>query len=564
MNINLLTIDSNLAATTGTSPFLSPPNANTMDSQFALTLDDKKLQTNNLEKPTTDNIKKEEVQNHKQSLTTSPQELTTLIDKTIQTDNPYKAEHKTNSKEQNAIPDSIKKQNKQSNIIQSWLAEHSVAGEQNKGYTITKTEPKAGKQLTQIITNTQNDRFPSITGHAVKSAQIKLLHTTEKGQLGIKTVLPINSNGQNGLKAISPDTSKSNPAAKKQLETASSNEKVTLSAKAITETKSITEKVNIKEFISKVSGNISENANTTKARPETLNINPTTVQDKTSEKQPQNNKNGLEKSILAAETDAKANKSQNIPNLSNPNNKEPISASNTSLENQSVQKLNIATVQINAGQIKEHGNSASNKSSSKSFEQMLSQNNPQTLITEPPAVPAKNAKITNTMGQSSSSDVSADIGKQILESVQRSISQQGTDRQITVRLNPPELGKVFIRFQQQNAELTGFMEVNKAQTRFEIEQALPQIIRNLADCGIQIKRLEVVLSNEQQSGQGALGNQSLHNGQEQQQYSANPDTSGNDTDIHKSNEWLTSNNSYENLSELQWGLITDGSINLLI
>ena len=563
MNINLLTIDSNLAAATVTSSFLSPPYSNTKDSQFALTLDDKKLQTNKLEKPTTDNIKRE-VQEYKQPFIAFQQEPILPIDKTIKSENPYKTDHTTNSKEQNVIPDSTQKQNKQPNIIQGWLSEHSIAGEQNKGYTITKIEPKAGKQLDQIIANTQNDRFPSVTGHAVKSVKIKLLHTTEKGQLGIKTILPTKSMGQNGLKAISPDTSKSNPAAKKQLETASSNDKANLSYRVIAEKKSITEKANIKEFTPKVSGNTSENANTTKAKPEAVNINPTTVQDKISEKQPQNDRNGHEKSILAADTDAKANKSRNISNFSNSNNKESIPAGHTSLENQSVQKLNIATVQINAGQIKEQSNSASNKSSSQSFEQMLSQNNPQILITEPPAVSAKNAKITNTTGQSSSSDVSADIGKQILESVQKSISQQGTDRQITVRLNPPELGKVLISFQQRNAELTGFMEVNKTQTRFEIEQALPQLIRNLADCGIQIKRLEVVLSNEQQSGQGALGNQSLHNGPEQQQYPANPGTSENDTDVHKSNQWLISNNSYENPSELEGAIITDGSINLLI
>ena len=157
-----------------------------------------------------------------------------------------------------------------------------------------------------------------------------------------------------------------------------------------------------------------------------------------------------------------------------------------------------------------------------------------------------------------------DRGWFIFESVQTSISQQSTDRQITVSLNPPELGKVLIRFQQQEAELTGLMEVNKAQTRFEIEQALPQIIRNLADCGIQIKRLEVTLSNEQQTGQGTLGNQSLQSDGTQQQYSANPGTAENDTDINESNEWLARNNSYENLSELQEALITDGSINLLI
>jgi flagellar hook-length control protein FliK len=166
--------------------------------------------------------------------------------------------------------------------------------------------------------------------------------------------------------------------------------------------------------------------------------------------------------------------------------------------------------------------------------------------------------------QNSSSDVSADIGKQILESVQRYMSQQGDEQQISVRLNPPELGKVLIKFQQHENELTGLMEVSKNQTRHEIEQTLPQIIRNLADSGIQIKRLEVVLSNEQQPGQGAFGNQSLQSGGSQQQHSGNPGTSGNDMDVQQSNEWLASNNSYEGLSELQETLITDSSINMLI
>ena len=108
------------------------------------------------------------------------------------------------------------------------------------------------------------------------------------------------------------------------------------------------------------------------------------------------------------------------------------------------------------------------------------------------------------------------------------------------------------------------MEVNKSQTRFEIEQALPQIMRNLANCGIHIKRLDVMLSNEQQPGQGTLGNQSLQYGGAQQQYSANQGTSGNDSAFNQNSEWLSSNNSYENLSELQEALITDGSINMLV
>ncbi|TFG44652.1 MAG: flagellar hook-length control protein FliK, partial [Candidatus Brocadiia bacterium] len=233
-------------------------------------------------------------------------------------------------------------------------------------------------------------------------------------------------------------------------------------------------------------------------------------------------------------------------------------------ENQNAQKLNIASVQVSTGQTKDQGTSTSNKNNSQGFEQMLSHNTPQTLITEQSPAAAKNATTANMPGQNSSSNVSADIGKQILESIHSSVSQQGAERQITIRLNPPELGKVSITFRQQDSELTGLMEVSKPQTRFEIEQTLPQIIRNLADSGIHIKRLEVMLSNEEQSGQGTLGNQSMQSGGAHQHNSANPGTPGNNPDADESNEWLTNNNGYENLYELQEGLITDGSINMLI
>jgi hypothetical protein len=108
------------------------------------------------------------------------------------------------------------------------------------------------------------------------------------------------------------------------------------------------------------------------------------------------------------------------------------------------------------------------------------------------------------------------------------------------------------------------MEVSKPQTRFEIEQTLPQIIRNLADSGIHIRRFEVMLSNEGQTGQGSLGNQSMQSGGAHQQNSANHWMPGYNPDADESNEWLASYNSYENLYEFQEGFIADGSINMLI
>lgn len=557
MNVNLLTIDNNLAAATKTRPFPSKSDSNANNSQFALALDSEKLQVKTHEKPTTDNIK-EKVQNHEKPLSGSSSESPQSINKKQKSEKYSKNADKTESKEQNIISSSTKQKNKQLNEIQSRLAELSILVEQNKEGTHAKNEAKASFQIAQITTKTQN-KSPSVTGHAVKSTEIKLLHATEKGQLGIKTVLPAKSNGENGLKAITTELSKSTPAVKKQPETASNNDKATVSAKTI----SLTEKGNTKELTPEISDNTGKGTNASSVKPSAMNINPATVQDKTSETKPYSKQVDTEKLKLTADTDAKSKKSQNIWNLSNTNSKESIHTGNNVSENKNVQKLNAAPVQVIAGQTKDQSNSASNKSSSQVFEQILSHNNSQPLITEQSPILAKNATAANHQSQSSS-DVSADIGRQILESVQISMSQQGTDHQITVRLNPPELGKVLIRFQQQDTELTGLMEVNKSQTRYEIEQALPQLIRNLADCGIHIKRLDVTLSNEQQPGQGAVGNQSLQSGGSQQQYSNNPDSFGNDSALSQSNEWLTSNNSYEDLPEFQGALLTDDSINILI
>jgi len=229
-----------------------------------------------------------------------------------------------------------------------------------------------------------------------------------------------------------------------------------------------------------------------------------------------------------------------------------------------VQELNVTAVQVSTGQTKNRNSSTSNNSSNSDLEQILSHNNPQTPVTEQSTSSAEGAKSYNPPGQTSPSETHADIGKQILESIHKPLSQEGQNQQITVRLNPPELGKVFIKFQEQDNQIIGLLEVSKTQTRIEIQQALPQIIRSLQDSGIQIKRLDVVLSEEEQPEQEALRDQSLQNGWAQQQDSTNSYMGGNNPNTNEINEWLINNNSHQNISELQEALTTDGSINILI
>jgi len=95
-----------------------------------------------------------------------------------------------------------------------------------------------------------------------------------------------------------------------------------------------------------------------------------------------------------------------------------------------------------------------------------------------------------------STDIPKSVGEQIMESVQSSL-QQGNGR-ITIQLHPPELGSVVVKFQQEQGGINGLLEVSRAETRFEIEQTLPEIVRGLEESGVRIGRIEVILTDHSQ------------------------------------------------------------------
>ena len=228
-------------------------------------------------------------------------------------------------------------------------------------------------------------------------------------------------------------------------------------------------------------------------------------------------------------------------------------------------KLNVTGVQISTGQTKDSNSSLPDNSSysnGKGLEQMLSSigtHSPQSSIEGQSSAFAMSAK---TAGAASFGGVSANISEQIYRTVSGSLGQG--EQQITIQLNPPELGRVFIKFQEQADQITGLLEVSKIQTKVEIQQALPEIIRNLADCGIVVKRLEVVLSETGSSEQQPYKEPSLQDGWFQQGGSANSGASGNSQDTFGTDEWLANDNNYQDITGLEEMLITDKSINILI
>jgi hypothetical protein len=101
-------------------------------------------------------------------------------------------------------------------------------------------------------------------------------------------------------------------------------------------------------------------------------------------------------------------------------------------------------------------------------------------------------------------------------------SALGSDRTLTISLNPPELGRVIIQLQDSGGTVTGVLKVENPVTRINIEQSLPSIIRSLEQSGIQIRRLDVLPTDSvpQQDGafsrqhdlQGGMWNQRESNG----------------------------------------------------
>ncbi len=100
------------------------------------------------------------------------------------------------------------------------------------------------------------------------------------------------------------------------------------------------------------------------------------------------------------------------------------------------------------------------------------------------------------------------IGRQILESIKTSLAQNQPNQRITIRLNPPELGRVSIEFRQNQDHITGILQVSKLQTRDELQHLLPEIVRTLQDAGINLKRLDLELTDQGQ--QHHYKDQSLH------------------------------------------------------
>ena len=113
--------------------------------------------------------------------------------------------------------------------------------------------------------------------------------------------------------------------------------------------------------------------------------------------------------------------------------------------------------------------------------------------------PVGNMNVTGNISASTPSE-------QIIQSLKN--NPVVPDRQINITLNPPELGRIRITFQQTDGEITGLLEVERAQARYDVEKSLPQIVTSLQQSGVQVQRINVV-QNEQGQGQSGQSKDSF-------------------------------------------------------
>jgi flagellar hook-length control protein FliK len=298
-----------------------------------------------------------------------------------------------------------------------------------------------------------------------------------------------------------------------------------------------------------------------------ITANPQVVQIKSPEPQIQEASNiDTEKSGQPNEkqTDDKTVDLKTIPQIPGNSEKENPDVRNDTSGDSAVRKLNFINTHIPDNDTKDTGNSTSDGNANTASEQMLHSSSLQNTTIEQSSNIANSTKTAEPTSQNQLTDVSADVGKQILESIHSSMSRQGEDQQITVRLNPPELGSVVIKFQEQDNQVTGILEVSKSQTRFEIEQALPQIVRDLVDSGIQVRRLEVVLSSQEDFGRETLREQFMQNGNSQNENANDSGSGQSGPDRGKINEFLVNNINYQYKSQFQDAFTSGGSINMLM
>jgi flagellar hook-length control protein FliK len=249
----------------------------------------------------------------------------------------------------------------------------------------------------------------------------------------------------------------------------------------------------------------------------------------------------------------------------------PLNADQRTAESPGKPQLAAIQSETRSAQTKTGSSSESKGKPAANLDRLYSFHTSQTVLSEQSSTPSQTTRVAN---DAPPGNAAGSISQQIAVSIEGSLRQRDTN--LTIYLNPPELGKVLVRFQQQQDQITILLEASKPETRREIELTLPQIMRSLQDSGVQIRRLEVSApsGSDELEQQPDTGTQGQDNGEMTQHHFTGesdsdldwigvPRSSTNDEDSF--HEWLTSTVKDRHQDDFAPPLVfTGGSINMLI
>jgi flagellar hook-length control protein FliK len=119
-----------------------------------------------------------------------------------------------------------------------------------------------------------------------------------------------------------------------------------------------------------------------------------------------------------------------------------------------------------------------------------------------PAVGANQGGLTQAAAPSASTPLTDQISAALQSAGAR------LDKQIVVRLSPPELGKVRITLRSLGQSVRGVVEADNADTLRRLQREAPVLAQRLQEAGVDLKRLDVV----QARPEGGLASGQPHDG----------------------------------------------------
>ncbi len=402
----------------------------------------------------------------------------------------------------------------------------------------------------------------TVTYYAVKPEQIKTLDETENGKLAIETILPENSNGQNGLNQVPVEGQQTEKALTENNNTQDVSKLLANNNAEQISPETFTGKNNL-PAVKDVFNMVQEQKD---VMSETISEGKGKIDELLSDSKPVEQISQIAKKHI-----------QNLQEFSKHTNEQQADAEiNVSQASQESDGLFDSLAKNANDSLKQKPDIADALSSAsiKNDVQVINDNNlvveqpfanPQTNETQNISAVTSGKAASDILKASPDNDVSSQISKHISETISSSTIQQGGEKQITIHLNPPELGSVMIKFSEKNSELTGTLQVSRAETKTEIEHALPDILKSLSESGIQLKRIDVVSTENRFSANDSTKEQLMqgdNSGNSGQNDSRNQNAGADDFNKSRFQQWFSNTIEYSRGYSAQ-NQFASSSINML-